>query len=117
MQTATAWRFPSFAERSRRHHAHFLTADTPANPGARVSLLGLRAVLGRAERGGERVGPRHARHARPQASCAWLCVAPVPLRAFHAARPMPGLGKPHPRGKDAGAGPADLSEHVRETGS
>jgi hypothetical protein len=41
-------------------------------------------------------------------SCAWLRVAPVPLRAFHAARLMPGLAKPHPREEDAGAGPAEL---------
>ena len=40
-------------------------------------------------------------------SCAWLRVAPVPLRAFHAVRLLPGQNKPHPRG-NAGKGPANL---------
>ena len=71
--------------------------------------LGGVLVLGRASDGEERVGPRHARRARPHASCARLRVAPVPILriAFHAVRLLPGRIEPHPRRKDAGMGPAE----------
>jgi hypothetical protein len=79
--------------------------------------LGGVLVLGRAPDGEERVGPRHARRARPYASCAGLRVAPVPILriAFHAVRLLPGLVEQHPRRKDAGMGPAepwDMRDHI-----
>ena len=67
-------------------------------------------ILGRASDGEERVGPRHARRARPHASCARLRVAPVPILriAFHAVRLLPGLVEQHPRGTTQAWGQRNL---------
>jgi hypothetical protein len=78
----------------------------PHRPRALRLPLGGVLVLGRAPDGEERVGPRHARRARPHASCARLRVAPIPILriAFHAVRQLPGLVEQHPSRKDAGMG-------------
>jgi hypothetical protein len=87
--------------------------------------LGVRAVLGRAASGSKRrlrqgraascaeqasIKEKHPLHsARPYRSPLRACRNPAPLVSICAARLVPGLAKPHPRGKDAGTGFANLS--------
>ena len=98
-----------------------LKAPKATNPQTRIFPLGVRAVLGRAAGGGKRrlwqgraascaeqasVKEEHpATHHRPYHSPLRACRNPAPLVGICAA----GLVKPHPRGRDAGTGFANLS--------
>ena len=101
-----------------------LKAPKATNPETRVPL-GVRAVLGRAASGGKRrlwqgraascaqqasveKKKHHAAHDRPYRLLLRACRNPAPLVGMCAARLMPGLAKPHPRGK-TGTGFATLS--------
>ena len=103
----------------------FLKAPKATNPETRIFPLGVRAVLGRAASGGKRrlwqgraascaeqasVEEEHPHHTtRTYRLPLRACRNPAPLVGICAARLVPGLVKPHPRGKDAGTGFANLS--------
>jgi hypothetical protein len=100
-------------------HQRPRTLRPASSPSACVRFWAGRRAAANADYG--KAGPRHAqskpassrntpRHTtRPYRSPLRACRNPAPLVGICAARLVPGLVKPHPRGKDAGTGFAHLS--------